>query len=378
MAYISNWLNQQLQAKQADLIVNDTIIETQKRSNLLAPYVPFKAYDGRKFLSYVVKEVNTIASVVAYGADLPIAAQGNFQKITAQMLKTGLTYRFDEETQWDMKEAMEYAQAKGVHVQDIVTPDGEIVQGTANDLAGFLFGTIQRMVRAQLDLLDALTWQVLQNGQLNWTDQRTGTSLTIDYRNGNDDYPNNSRRFTTVEGSPWNIYEESGSYPAANGIQDLYNAVDDFIEVNGFAPSLIVMSRRLRNHLMQQKTTKEAASSLTVTQVGTVSPEMLKAILEARGIPPIVTFDERYQVDGDGSRSSTIRFLNDDKFAFLTKDMGQRAMGTTIESDGQAGVYVVAREISKFPPVDAIQGVATILPVFTQPQLLYASAAIYS
>lgn len=370
MAYIANWLNQQLQAKQADLIVNDTIIETQKRSNLLAPYVPFKAYDGRKFLSYVVKEVNTIASVVAYGADLPVAAQGNFQKITAQMLKTGLTYRFDEETQWDMKEAMEYAQAKGVYVQDIVTPEGEIIQGTANDLAGFLFGTIQRMVKAQLDLLDALTWQVLQKGRLDWKDNRTGTSLTIDYRNGTDDYPSGTRRFSAVPTS-WS------NYTNANGIQDLYNAVDDFIEVNGFAPSLIVMSRRLRNHLMQQETTKQAASSLTVTQVGTVSPEMLKAILEARGIPPIVTFDERYQIDGDGSRASTIRFLNDDMFVFLTKDMGQRAMGTTIESDGQAGVYVVAREISKFPPVDAIQGVATILPVFTQPQLLYASKAIF-
>ncbi|MFN7161420.1 MAG: hypothetical protein ACK4NC_07535, partial [Candidatus Gracilibacteria bacterium] len=84
-----------------------------------------------------------------------------------------------------------------------------------------------------------------------------------------------------------------------------------------------------------------------------------------------------YQIDGDGSRASTIRFLNDNRFVFLTRDMGQRAMGTTIESDGQAGVYVVAREISKFPPVDAIQGVATILPVFTQPQLLYASTAVY-
>ncbi|MFN7161346.1 MAG: hypothetical protein ACK4NC_07155, partial [Candidatus Gracilibacteria bacterium] len=330
MAYIANWLNQQLQAKQADLIVNDTIIETQKRSNLLAPYVPFKAYDGRKFLSYVVKEVNTVASVVAYGAELPVAAQGNFQKITAQMLKTGLTYRFDEETQWDMKEAMEYAQAKGVYVQDIMTPDGKITQGTANDLAGFLFGTIQRMVKAQLDLLDALTWQVLQTGQLDWKDFRTGTKLTINYLNGNDDYPNTTRRFQTVSDASNRSWD---NYQNANGIQDLYNAVDDFIEVNGFAPSLIVMSRRLRNHLMQQQTTKDAASSLTVTQVGTVSPEMLKAILEARGIPPIVTFDERYQIDGDGSRASTIRFLNDNRFVFLTRDMGQRAMGTTIESD---------------------------------------------
>lgn len=370
MAYIANWLNESLQAKQADLIVNDTIVETQRRSQLLAPFVPFKAYDGRKFLSYVVREVNTVASVISYGAEPPIAGQGNFQKITAQMLKTGLTYRFDEETQWDMKEALELAYSKNILVQDTLLPDGTILPGSNNDLAGYLFGTVQRMVKAQMDLLDALTWKVLQTGSLNWTDIRTGTNITINYLNNNDEYPTSANRFGNVPTS-WDNYND------ANGIRDLYDAVDHFIEVNGYAPKLIVMSRRLRNHLMQQKSTKDAASSLVVTQVGTVSPDMLRAILEARGIPPIVTFDERYQIEGDGSRDSTVRFLNDNKFVFLTENMGQRAMGTTIESDGQAGVYVIAREITKFPPVDAIQGVATILPVFTQPKLLFAQTAVF-
>ncbi len=276
MAYISQWLSEQLQAKQADLIVEDTLWDVKRRSGLLEPFCPFKTFDGRKFLSYVVKEVNTVASVIAYGAEPPVASQGTFQKITAEMVKTGLTYRFDEETQWDMKEAMEYASAKGITVQDTLLSDGTVVKGANNTLANYIFGTIERMVRAQIDLLDALTWQVLQSGRLQWSDTRTGTNLDIVYTPTDTAYIN--KHFKTVT-PVWS------NYTNANGIQDLYNAIDDFIDENGYPPSAIVMSRKLRNHLMQQTSTKNAASSLVVTQVGTVSPEMLNAVLEARGIP---------------------------------------------------------------------------------------------
>ena len=103
MAYIANWLNEQLQSRQADLVVDDTLADLRKRSKLLDGYVPLKTYDGRKFLSYVIKEINTIASVIAYGGEVPATSQGTFRKITAEMLKSGLSYIYDEETQWAMK-----------------------------------------------------------------------------------------------------------------------------------------------------------------------------------------------------------------------------------------------------------------------------------
>jgi len=364
MAFLANWLNENLQAKQADLIVEDTLSDLRRRSGLLEEYVPMKTYDGRKFLAYVVKEINTVASLIAYGAEPPVASSGNFRKITAEMLKSGLTYRFDEETQWDMQDALDLAYAKGINVQDTLLPDGTVIRGSNNDLASYLFGTIEQMVRAQVDLLDALTWQCLQTGTISWVDSRTNTVVQLDYRDPTATYNNFPSALTG--GSRWN------QYSTANGIQDLYNAVDTHIDINGYAPELIAMSRKLRNHLMLQTETKNAASSLTVTQVGSVSPDMLKAVLEARGIPPIITFDEMYEVEDANKNVVNARFLNDNRFVFLCKKMGQRAMGTTIESNGKTGVYAVAREISKFPAVDAIQGVATMLPVFAQPKLFFS------
>lgn len=364
MAFLANWLNENLQAKQADLIVEDTLSDLRLRSGLLDEYVPMKTYEGRKFLAYVVKEINVVASIISFGAEPPVASTGNFQKITAEMLKSGLTYRFDEETQWDMQEALELAYAKGINVQDTLLPDGTVVRGSNNDLATYLFGTIERMVRAQVDLLDALTWQALQTGTIAWTDPRSNTTVQIDYRDPAAAYNHFPAALSGT--ARWD------QYSTANGVSDLYNAVDTFIDTVGYSPELIAMPRKVRNHLMQQTETKNAASSLTVTQVGSVSPDMLRAVLEARGIPPIVTFDEMYQVEDSSKNVINARFLNDNRFVFLNKKMGQRAMGTTIESNGKAGVYAIAREISKFPAVDAIQGVSTLLPVFAQPKMLFS------
>jgi hypothetical protein len=47
-------------------------------------------------------------------------------------------------------------------------------------------------------------------------------------------------------------------------------------------------------------------------------------------------------------------------------------MGPTLENDGKEGVYVTTYEKSKVPPTDVTQTVATILPVFADPYLLFS------
>lgn len=369
MGWIATWLSEQTQAGMADLVVEDTLTDLKRREKLLDKYIPFETYRTREFLAYVVEEINTLASVMPYGVEPPVTQHGTFRKITAELLKTGLSYLYDEERQWEMKRAMEEAMAKKIMVMDIPDPvTGEVIRGTNNDLAKYLFGTIERIAASQVEVLNFLTWQALQTGAIDYTDPRTGAKVTLDYRNPNDTSYNHFP--SALSGADaWD------QYATANGIRDLYNDIETYLDTNGYRPSAIVMSHRLRNHLMQQQATKDSASSLTVTQVGTVSPDMLGKVLEARDLPPIITFDEQYQNEYDNKQTYKARFLNDNRYVFLTEGMGQRAMGPTIESDGAEGVYVATREVSKFPSVDATQAVATILPVFPDPKKMFARQA---
>jgi len=368
MSWIANWLSQAQQAKAADMVIEDTLSNLLHRSNLLDDYLPFKTYSSPKFLAYVMERINTVASVIAYGTEAPATQHGTFRPISAELLKTGLQYVYDEQKMWDMKEAMENAALKGIQVSDMVGPRGEYIKGSNNDLARYLFGTIEQIANAQVELLNVFTWQLLQTGKISRTDPRTGVTVDIDYRNPHDISYNHYPAALTG-GSAWN------QLSTANGIQDLMNDVDTFADTNGFPPDKIIMSRKLYNDLIQQQATKDAASSMTVTQVGTVSPEMLDTALDRRGIPPIIRFDEMYQDELINKTSTKVRFLNDNRYVFICENMGERAMGPTLENDGQTGIYVVTQEIKKHPPVDATIGVASILPVVPDPKLLFSRQA---
>ena len=381
MAYIAQWLNQAHQNKMADQVIEDTLSDLKRRdTTILDPYVPLKTYTSRKFLAYVMEQINTVASVLAYGAEPPVTQHGTFRKITAEMLKTSLAYVWDEEYQWHMKEAMEEAAFKGITVNRSRDQNGKVVATNA-DLASFIFGTIQQLAMAQVELLNHMTWQVLQTGKVLRTDPRTGVKTEISYLNPYGDtatglYASGDLHFPdALVGTGGSTIDKTHiwtSLATANGVQNLYDAVDQYVDTNGFAPDYIYMSRKLLNLLMQQQSTKDSASSLTVTQVGTVSPAMLGAILEARGIPPIKTFDEQFRNELADKSLVKTRFLNTDRFVFVKENMGERAMGPTLENNGKEGVYVVTYEKSKVPPVDCTVTTATMLPVFSDSRLFYS------
>jgi hypothetical protein len=360
MSYITEWLSEQAQAQTAQFIVEDTLANLRTRSGMLDPYIPFKTYTTRKFLGYVVDQINTVASIIAYGQEAPTTSLGGIRKVTGELFKSGLQFVYDEEKMWDMKEAMEKAWYDGVAVQSVPG-----IPGSNPDLANYIFGTIEQIAKSQVELLDAMTWQALQTGKIMRTDPRTKIVTDIDFTNPYDTTYNHFP--TALSGAArWD------QYTTANGIQDLYNDVDAFVDTNGYAPVMIVMSRKLLNHLMQQQTTKDAvASTFTIGQVGTVSFEQVIEIMRRRGIPPIVTFDEMYKNEVNGSLVNT-RFLNTNRYVFMAPGMGTRCMGPTLENDAMAGVYVVTKEIKQHPPVDATIGVATIVPMFANPKLMFS------
>lgn len=356
MAYIATWLNEELQSRQADMVVDETLWELTQRSKILDQYVDTKMYDNRNFLMYITKQINTMASVVAPNGAIPSTRKGQFRKITAESFKVGLRHEYDEEDQWQLKDAIELAQARGITVQNMMN-NGEVIRGSNNDLAALLFGNLAGLVRSVGELLEYMTWQVIQFGAINYTDPRTNMVIDLDWKDSSlvtagDHFPS----------APVDVLWTAANRATANGIQDLYNDINLYYDSTGTAPDAIFMSRKLWQELLQQKSTKEAASSLfldggTALQ-GVVAPERLQAVLETRGIPKVITFDERTEMDvTPGTSGGNIRFLNTDRYCFIKKGKIIKAMGGVIENEGRANVY----QRTYTDPVNQVRDISEVI-----------------
>lgn len=363
MSYISTWLNEELQSRQADMVVDETLWELQQRSKWLDQYVETKTYDNRNFLAYITKQINTMASVVAPNGAIPSTRKGQFRKITAESFKVGLRHEYDEEDQWNLRDAIELAEARGIYVQNMMGADGKVIEGSNNSLAALLFGNLSGLVRSVGELLEYMTWQVIQFGAVNYVDPRNQMSVELDWKDSSlitagDHFP------TAVVDIPWTAANRA----TANGIQDIYNDINLYYDSTGMAPDAIVMSRKVWQELLQQKSTKEAASSLFLdggaALQGVVAPERLQAVLEARGIPKISTFDERTEMDvTPGTSGGNIRFLNTDRYCFIKKGKILKAMGGVIENNAAAGIYQRTYQDLLVQSKDVSEVLARILPV---------------
>ena len=393
MAFVAEFLTEAENAMTAAAVIEDRLTYLKQRHGLIDLIAPLSTHQHRKFMLYVVNEIRTVASVIAPGTSLPLTKSGNFKRLLAEMFKLGLEYEFDEETQWDLREALELADARGLAVNDILDEQGNaIAAGTNNDLAQMLFGTYAKMTQAFIDRINAMAFEAIQFGEITATDKRTHTGWSMSYKEPGatyDHFPD-----PNAGGDRWD------QYSTANGMMDLYRKTRTYVATNGFKPDHTLLSDELYQDLMMQESTKQAASSMTVTQVGTVSPEMMLEVMRRRGIPPLIpdgnsssnmpgTFDEMYEEEQLDKTILRKRFHNANRVTFIKKGMGKRCFGPTLEGTGieglenmeryprtaQTNVYIVAREKEKFPSLDVVSGVASGICIFTRPKLFMSWAA---
>lgn len=347
--FIESWLSQQRQARTADYIVDNTLVQLKERSRVLDKYMPLKTKDGREWLAYITQQIDPIASLVSPGAEYPATKRGKFSEVQAKLFKAALRHEWNEDVQWRMKDVQEFAKAKGITVQNISVGEGKVAVGQDNSLAELIFGTLAALVRGHVNLLDYLAWQVLQTGAMNFNDSRTGLSINMDWKPALKS-PHNHFPSALTGDRKWTEHE------TANPIQDLVDMCFIYKQDNGFAPDEIALSEMLLHQMLRCKSTREAVvSSLTIgsTMTGTVSIEQLNEVLRRRLLPPIVTVDEHFQLDGDNSGSDLpTRFLDPTKVVFLKKGIGERVLGGTLENNGKAGIYQRTYEKSKEPPLD--------------------------
>ena len=387
MAFIKSFLETRKESRTIDVLTDDTLVwylDRDRRDNIIDDYFTNKTFESRNFQQLLTERIIKAASIVAYGAEIPLTMSGKLDRVRSQLIKIGLGTIFDEERQWEMRDAMYDAQWKGLSVTHDYAADGSIIRkGSRDELASYIYGTVDSLIKGVIVRQDSLKFQVLEKCQVDYVDNRTESRLSIDWKKPGvsyNHYPNAlvaTGNTVTPTLNKWNDTEN------ANGLQNLFEDVNTYIDTNGFPPDAVIMSRDLYLKLLQQKSTKDAASSLTVAQVGTVSPEVLDKMLQIRGIPPIQTIDFKYYEENEKGEEIPTRFYPNNKYSFARKGMGLSAIGPVLESskivvtggdripEPKTGFYVHIEEKKQSPPMDLVSVISTFLPIALNPKYFF-------
>lgn len=384
MSAIATWINQELQHQEAMLTVDDSFIEVLQEEGVLEMYMPKKVYDSFDFLDYIVEQIIPTAYVVAYDGEIPTEDFGRISKITGELFKIGLQHQFDEKRQIQLVQAMKMARHTGAAVQNTHTSYGEMIKGSNDGLARYIFGSVRTVTQGLVRRLKAISWQAVQNGVVNYEDPMTKSKLLLDYRDPNATYgyaPFGLQAHFPVAlagGDRWD------QYATANGLQDIRDYCRQFQDDAGRKPDAIVLSEDGWEHLKLQRSTREAmgttfnlTSNTAVSNDAIMSDTAMRNLIRHLQFPMVYLVEERYfERDVTTKKRKQVRYAAENRMTFLCKNMGEMAIGPTVENDMGAGPHVVAREVRYTPPLDAIQGVMTGLPVIPQPKLLF-SVEIY-
>lgn len=384
MAYVASFFAERFVSKQVTAMVDETEQQLLKRGHLIDKYFPTQMYDGRDFVGLLTKRVAPAASIVAYGAEIPLVSFGGVERMAATLFKLGTSRLYDEETQWKMMEAQNLAITKGVRVQKVYNPDGTVTPGSAPDLATILFGQVSWLVKGVTDRMDALKWQVAQTGAVDLTDPITGIPISLDFKTAGADYNHFPLPLTQTGNTVTPTLNKWTDYANAQGLQNLSDDCDTYYDTNGYYPDEIVLSRKAWKDFLQQKSTRDAARQLSTTELGLVSPEMGRKLLEMRDIPKVTVFEEKYQEQLKDGSIVDVNFLNNNRYVFLKEDMGVSAIGPTLESvptivgggdvaiNPKSGIYVTTYEQNKHPKQDVSMATATFLPIVMNPKQLFS------
>lgn len=373
MAYIESFLKEQRVAKTADLVINNTLRQLKERSKVLNTYVPLVEKTGRDWLAYIGTTVDPIASLVATGQDYPEAKKGDFSRILARTAKAAIAYHWDEDTQWRMQEVMELAKLRNISIQNIQVAEGKVQLGQDNELAKVIFGSLASLVRGHINLIDYITWQVLQTGKMIYSDKRTGLNVNLDWtkaipiRANHFPFPIYQVDFNGTETSD-SVKRDWTQHETADPLQDLADMHTQYKYTNGFPADEIAISERLLLNVARCKSVKEAVVAANVLGnviTGTPSIDQINEVMNRRFLPKFVLVDEQVELTDNNGNSVPTRVLDEGTVVFLSRQGNfQRILGGTLENGGKAGIYQRTYQKSIEPPLD-ITATASMMLVAT-------------
>lgn len=368
--YIADFLNT-VSAGQVQLLYDDTfafLLDPDKETRLqrlgkrpdpgllsqyklMDEFVTLEFSDDPDVLTYLVKQNLAIASVISVDGEVMSTSAGSLIKFDGDFFKLAIAHNWDEKKQEQMLKFRKML-------------PGNISQ-TFIDM---LFGSVADLQPRIVKLANVLTWQVLQSGQVSYTDPRSGVTAKLSYTVANDQFP------TALTGSAkWD------QYTTATGLQDIEDHLLNYYDRKGYYPDRIAMSNRSAIHLSRQESTRNRALSMGILSnvpaagvASAVSPELLMRIIPqlAMSKTQLEIYDAQYEIETAPGQTVKGRYLNDNQYCFLTAGMGKRLFGPTIENEGKAGLFVKTEELRSSPPRDRSYCVGKMVPFFPQPDLL--------
>lgn len=376
MALIANWLGDRAVTKMVDTIIDQTHKDVTMEDELLKKYFPIKSRRDFKYLGLILEKYNILASIVGIGGRNPVTRIGSWKELNQEFIKVGLDFVFDEQDQRRMDEVMRSASLQGIEIYDTYNPDGSIKsEGESPTLAEFIFGREKDLVKAIYLLQDKLIYEVLQFGEVNYIDNRTNVKYVMDYKDPAETF--NSFPDALTGNARWD------QYTTADPITDLENDCWAYQDANGTQPAEIAMSRDLWRNMLRCDSVIEKASIFgSNINANKMNGEILKKVLVERGLPPVILQDRRYDyVDGSGNRQKG-RFLNQNRYVFLCENMGERAIGPTMESKGslydkpKTGIWVKTKQDPYIETNDIMSAAANILPLTYNPKYLFSRQVV--
>lgn len=382
MVSISGFLNERFIAKQVDALVDETESRLLTRKHLIDKYFPTRTFETRNFMGLLTRKVVPAAMIIGWGAEIPVLNFGSAEKMAAQLCKLAASRMYDEIQQWEMQEAYKMGGYMYTKIQTIHKPDGGTERGANNDLATALFGDIKDLLDGIVDRMDAMKWQVAQTGAVDVKDNKTGAIVTLDFKKPDATYNHFPVPLIATGNTVDPHLNKWSDVNNAQGLKNLADMVDDYDDTNGFIPDEIVMHRKTWRKFLDQKSTRDAARAMTLTEIGLISDDLGQKLLEKRNLPKVTLFGEKYQEQLPNGDIVDTNFLNTNRIVFLKEDMGISAIGPTLESNTnvigsgkdvpqpKGGIYLNTRQETRFPIRDVSTAVATFLPIVMNPKLM--------
>jgi hypothetical protein len=226
-------------------------------------------------------------------------------------------------------------------------------------------------VRAVADALERLRGIVLVTGKATINPTNFGGKFQSD-----DDFGRDAGNSVTAA-SPW-------STPSVSRLADLQSWYDAYVTINGEEPGATLMSTRVLRALAQGT---EFQTQLINGGARPATRADVDAIIAGAGIPPIVTYDRRVNVNG-----SLTKVIPDDRLMFLpapvaTDDWTGTQLGATfigqtltstdpsyaIDDSEQPGVVVGTYRNEKPPMIAQVVSDAIGMPVLANANLSFAA-----